>query len=247
MPENPPPAKAQTAAPGNPASGAGATDADDGVAGTRLSSLDNSLMHDLLRFDRVGAQQPGLEALEVMAAALRHARRLRVHAELDGRPVSLTVFPVQRLLHCPWPTGLPPLARLPNLRVLRVEPAQLPVPDDATAEHGLARQFAPLAPFVWALALHGSRAELLPEIAGNVAYRISPAAELNGLAVDGALAAALARLQQETWALRDIEKWPGLDRTRAQRLLNGLYLQAALMVSRSHPAATNEGWKGGKS
>jgi hypothetical protein len=26
------------------------------------------------------------------------------------------------------------------------------------------------------------------------------------------------------------------------RMLNGLYLQAALMVSRSHPAATNDDW-----
>jgi hypothetical protein len=29
------------------------------------------------------------------------------------------------------------------------------------------------------------------------------------------------------------------------RLLNALYLQAALRVSRTHPAATNEGWGGG--
>ena len=33
--------------------------------------------------------------------------------------------------------------------------------------------------------------------------------------------------------------------TRAARLLNGLYLQAGLMVSRTHPAATNEGWFSG--
>jgi hypothetical protein len=29
------------------------------------------------------------------------------------------------------------------------------------------------------------------------------------------------------------------------RMLNGLYLQAGLMVSRTHPAATNEGWFSG--
>jgi hypothetical protein len=30
------------------------------------------------------------------------------------------------------------------------------------------------------------------------------------------------------------------------RMLNGLYLQAGLMVSRTHPAATNEGWFSGR-
>ena len=38
----------------------------------------------------------------------------------------------------------------------------------------------------------------------------------------------------------------GFDRARAMRMLNGLYLQAGLMVSRTHPAATNEGWAAGR-
>ena len=38
--------------------------------------------------------------------------------------------------------------------------------------------------------------------------------------------------------LRDMAEWPGFDRPRAMRLLNALYLQAGLIVSRSHPAAT---------
>jgi hypothetical protein len=37
--------------------------------------------------------------------------------------------------------------------------------------------------------------------------------------------------------LREIAAWPGFDPDRAQRLLNGLYLQAALMISRTHPGA----------
>ena len=31
---------------------------------------------------------------------------------------------------------------------------------------------------------------------------------------------------------------------RAMRLLNALYLQSGLIVSRTHPAATNDGWTG---
>ena len=48
------------------------------------------------------------------------------------------------------------------------------------------------------------------------------------------------RLQRDNANLRDIAAWPGFDRSRAMRLLNGLYLQAALIISRTHPAASHE-------
>ena len=44
--------------------------------------------------------------------------------------------------------------------------------------------------------------------------------------------------------LREICAMPGMDRTRAMRLLNALYLQAGLIVSRTHPVATNDSWFG---
>jgi hypothetical protein len=34
-------------------------------------------------------------------------------------------------------------------------------------------QYAPLGPLLWELSLRGSRDELLPEIAGQAAYRIT--------------------------------------------------------------------------
>ena len=37
-----------------------------------------------------------------------------------------------------------------------------------------------------------------------------------------------------------------MDRERAIRLLNALYLQAGLIVSRSHPDAISERWFGGE-
>jgi hypothetical protein len=46
------------------------------------------------------------------------------------------------------------------------------------------------------------------------------------------------RLQREAASLDDIARWPGLNRERATRLLNGVYLQAGLIVSRAHPAAS---------
>jgi hypothetical protein len=52
----------------------------------------------------------------------------------------------------------------------------------------------------------------------------------------------VARLRVQTSNLREMATWPGFDRERAMRLLNALYLQAGLIVSRTHPAATNDGW-----
>lgn len=210
--------------------------AGTGVVGTRLSSLDTSVMQDLLRFDRIGGPGPGLEVLEVMAAALRHGLSLRLDLQHDSRELVWTVFPAQKLFHCLLPAeGLRRL-RLNCLRVERVEPARHEPPaDDAQAPHTHA-----LRPMLWGLALNGARSELLPEIAGPVAYRISPDADLTGLhqlEPGATVAAAVARLRRETTALVDIERWPGFHRERAQRLVNGLYLNVALMVSRTHPSA----------
>jgi len=136
-------------------------------------------------------------------------------------------------------------SRLTELRVLQVEPALLRPPADLNS--GLAApadRVAALGPVLWELALRGSREALLPEIAGNAAYRIAPGVDLSMLELTGSLAAAVHKLRRDTTNLRDIASWPGFDLARATRLLNGLYLQAGLMVSRTHPAATNEGWSG---
>jgi len=196
-------------------------------------------MQDLLRFDLVGGPGPGLEVLEVMAAALRHGRSLRVVMRHDAREVVWTVFPTQNLLHCPLSADQLRRLQLRRLQVERVEPARRgPPAPDAKTPHTFA-----LRPLLWDLALHGSRGELLPEIAGPVAYRISPAGELAALQLleqEATLAAAVTRLRLDTTALSELESWPGFDRERAQRLLNGLYLSAALMVSRTHPSALRD-------
>jgi len=176
-----------------------------------------------------------------MAAAVRHGRSLLVHLQLDYRVVPLTVFPNERQLHCPLPQSMLLGSPLPELRVLRIEPARVapPTPDrhDPEASHR-----APLGPLLWELALRGSRDTLLPEIAGSAAYRIPPGVELDMPGLGGSLDAAVQRLRRQTTNLREIEQWPGFDRERAMRLLNGLYLLSALIISRAHPAATNEDW-----
>ena len=66
-----------------------------------------------------------------------------------------------------------------------------------------------------------------------------------GLVVGGALRSAAQRLRLETVSLRTISEWPGMSVERASRLLNGLYLNGALLATRAHPAARERkagGW-----
>ena len=199
---------------------------------TQLAALNPSLMQDLLRFDpgqRAGGASDTLELLGVMAAALRHDRALLVHLQFEYRVIPVTVRPSARELLSPLSLAQLLALRLPDLRVLRVEPAP--------AQPGPGLRLARLSPLLWELALRGSREALLPEIAGVAAYRVTPGADLSALDVVGSLAAAIARLRQQATPLREIAGWPGFDRGRATRLLNALYLQSALMVTRTHPSA----------
>lgn len=206
------------------------------------SRLGPSLMQDLMRFEREGHKG---ELLEVLAACVRHGRSLLVHLQIEDRMLPLSVFPNDGLVHMPFPMERFLEMPLGDLRVINYEPPTMRPPSEK--RHGLARLaeadaplFLPLSPLLWELALRGSRDELLPEIAGTAAYRIAPSTDLRSLQLSGSLAAAAQKLQRNTCNLREITSWAGFDRQRAMRMLNGLYLQAGLMVSRSHPAATSE-------
>jgi hypothetical protein len=180
--------------------------------------LSPSLLADLQRFDDDGR---GSEALEVLAACMRHAQRMTLHLQCDDKVLPLTVFPQERLVHCPMPMNHFIKQRLTDLKVMHVEPALLHPPgaeDDAMV--GEAHLHHPLDPLLWELALRGARNELLPEIAGPAAYRVNPGLEIGRLPLAGALLAAVKRLLRETTNLRDMAEWPGFDRERAVRLLN---------------------------
>lgn len=208
---------------------------------TRLTLLGPSLMQDLMRFEKEGRPT---ELLEVLAACVRHGRSLLIHLQTDDRVIALTVFPTDWLVHCQMPMAQFLESPLGELRVLHLEPPVMRAPGERQRTCLTdAASLSPLGPLLWELALRGGRGELLPEIAGNAAYRISPGMDLRALRLGGTLGSAVARLQRQTCSLREIELWPGFDRERAMRMLNGLYLQAGLMVSRTHPAATNENWK----
>ena len=208
---------------------------------SRISSLSPSLRADLYRFEADGGTS---EVLEVVAACVRHAKRVTIHLQCGERVVPLTVFPDERLVHCLMPLKQLLATPLAELRVLHVEPALLQPPgNEESGLVGEPRLHFPLAPLLWELAMRGGRSELLPEIAGPAVYRVTPGLQLGSLPASGAFLAVIYRLRREGTTLSDISEWPGMDRERAIRLLNALYLQAGLMVSRSHPDAINESWK----
>jgi hypothetical protein len=218
-------------------------DAEAAKAGvsSRIASLSPSLQADLSRFEVDGGST---EVLEVVAACVRHAKRVAIHLQLGERVVPLTVFPEERLVHCPLPMEQLLSHPLTELRVMHVEPALLRPPGDAeSALVGEERMHYPLAPLLWELAMRGGRTELLPEIAGPALYRVTPGLQLNSLPVSSTLPSVIYRLRRAGATLSEIAEWPGFDRERAVRLLNALYLQSGLMVSRSHPDAINESWK----
>jgi len=202
--------------------------APDGAHSTLQATLEPALLQDLQRFEGGADKATRPEVLEVVAAAVRHGRALRLLLEHDGLVLPLTVMPLERLVHAPLPLAQWGLLRWSGLKVLQVEAAD----SEAPVAH-----LAPLGVVLWALALHGTRADLLPEIAGPVAYRIAPSTDFSGLNLAGTLASAVNRLRRQTTPLSEISAWPGLDRERATRLLNGLYLQSGLIITRSHPAA----------
>ena len=211
------------------------------AGGTRLTSLSPSLMQDLLRFEREGQNH---DLLEVMAAALRHGRNLLIHLGLGEHVIPLTVFAAERLAHSPLSAERLLATRLQALQVMQVEPAVLQAPGERSRAP-LRDQvlYCPLGPLTWAMALRGARETLLPELSGQVAYRATPGADLSVLGLTGTSAAAVERLRREACTLREMATWPAFDRERATRMLNGLYLQSALIISRAHPAATNEFWR----
>ena len=219
-------------------------DSTSGRDSSRLNQLSPSLQADLQRADQRGGIS---ETVEVIAACVRHSSRVTIYLQCAGRVLPLSVFPHERLVHCPMDLGEFVERHLAQARVMHVEPAVVRPPGDAERELiGESRLYHPLTPLLWALAMRGPRRELLPEIAGPAVYRVAPGLDVASLPASSVLKAAIERLRPQAANLQEIASWPALDRERAARLLNALYLQSGLIVSRSHPDAVRDSWFGTK-
>jgi hypothetical protein len=219
-------------------------DTAQGNSVSPMSQLSRSLQADLQRSEQRGSAS---EPVEVIAACVRHSTRVMIHLQCGDRVVPLTVFPRERLLHCPMDLRELIERHLAQVCVMHIEPAVLRPPGDPQrALIGASHLHHSLAPFLWELAMRGPRRELLPEIKGPAVYRVAPSLDLDRLPISsGVIRMAIERLRRHAVPLTQIASWPAFDRECASRLLNALYLQAGLMVSRSHPDAVRESWFGG--
>ena len=211
----------------------------------RPTVLPTTLLADLRR---LGDDTREMDALEVVAACMRHREPALLCLRHENVVWPVTLFPTQELYHSPRSMELATPAGLGSLSVLSTEPPGVRAPGHWMHERiGHVEHYRPLAPLVWQLALHGPRGTLLSEIAGPAVYRFV-AHRLEGVPVPGgAIGSAMERLRHGSAPLRQIATWPGMSVERASRMLNALYLVSALMVSRSHPAARDEsrsGWFG---
>jgi hypothetical protein len=210
----------------------------DGSRQSQVGTLSPSLLADLRRSKGADGHEP----LEVIAACIRHGKRVTVHLQCDAFALPLTIFPQEQWVHCP--AGMLDFlyANLAQVSLLLIEPAVLrPPTEDEQADAGPVLHH-PLGTVLWQLAMRGLRTTLLSDIAGPAAYRVTPGMDTSRLSLANAEAAAVYRLRRESATARTIAEWPGFDRLRATCLLNALYLQSGLIVSRSHPSAIRDSW-----
>ena len=213
-------------------------------AAHRATLLPTTLLADLRRLQTEGANG---DALEVMAACVRHHEAALLYLDQGVFVWPVTLFPRDGLYHSPRDAeSMTESFAISRLRLLGVEPPGVRAPGHAMHERVAGRdRYRPLAGLLWTVAMHGPRTALLTEISGRVAYRVVAANTGDLPAAKGATSSTVLRLGRESASLSEISRWPGMSVERASRILNALYLCGALMVTRSHPAARSApmGWR----
>lgn len=217
------------------------------------SVLSETLLDELRRLEPHGVENC---PVEVVAACIRHREPALLCFQCDGLVWPVTLFPAQALYHSPRDIRLAEAAALNRLTLASAEPPGVRPPGHWMHERiANTESYRALAPLLWTLALKGPRADLLHPISDPAAFRAlrNPEADHGSeeIALGGALGSAAQRLRRETVPVRTIATWPGMSLERACRMLNGLYLTSALLVSRSHPDARpapspSKSWRGAK-
>ena len=202
-------------------------DTKPGSLDTASNTLSPSLLLDLRRF----AQDPTeADLLAVVAASVRHGKPLSLALELDDRPLDVTLNPQRQVYYGSRDLCSLTDEALARVKLLRVEPDA-----DAKALLESRAHIGSLRPMLWHLALRGAQAQLLPEIAGPVRCRLALGVSLNGLPINGMNRRLIERMKGAPVSVDDLLDGNLQGRVAIQRVWNALYLQSALMVSRTFP------------
>lgn len=204
----------------------------------RSTMLPSEFLADMRRLEFDMPQ--GVDPLEAMATSLRHHEPALLCIECEGLVWPVTLFPTERIYHCPRDMAALPAESFETVGLLSCEAPGVRPPGHWMHERvAQAQLYRVLDPLLWQFALHGPRSTLLADIGGTAAYRAVYSQDRRP-PVTGVMASAVERLRRESAPLRTLSGWPGMNVERAARLLNGLYLSGGLLVTRAHPAARSE-------
>ena len=205
-------------------------------AGAARPGLNSAMRADL---QRLAGLQGQVGTLAVLAASVRHAQPLAVHVRTQEKPFLLSVFPRERFYQCEHSLGEFHPDDLALLRLVRVEPVLPLLMGDTPSGKPSNFRVGPLGLMLWQLALYGPTHELLPEIAGPASYRLTPSQQLAGLPMHSGLPAVLQKLRGRSCTVEELAHGTSLGPSQVKRLLNAVYLQMCLIVTRSGTAMTS--------
>jgi hypothetical protein len=210
---------------------------DSGFASLeRQTTLPATLAAELSLLERAKRTN---DVIAVLAACIRKRESALIMLRHRDLVWPLTLFPQQGLYHLPREIVESLASNHRDLEVLAIEPPGLRPPGHVMHERiAAAPGYRRLPPLLWAIAQHAPRPHLLDDIDGRAVYRITADFDSDGLPQPGALGPAMQRLRREVTSIDDIARWPGMDRERAARLLNGVYLQGGLIVLRNRQPAS---------
>jgi len=171
-----------------------ATTANAGLR--RQTVLSTTLQAELRLLDR---RRDGTDVLETVAACVRLRESALIYLQHEDKVWPVTFFPTQMLYHSPRRLTGATRRGMASLRIIDIEAPGVQPPGHWMHERiARADTYHPLMPALWALAMHGSRAGLLREIAGPAGYRVLRNPVGQDLATPGALGPAIEQLRKET-------------------------------------------------
>lgn len=209
--------------------------ADPGVcAGATRPVLSSAMQSEL---QRLATLPWHFSALAVFAASVRHAQPIAVHVRTSDKAFLLSVFPRERFFQCEHDFSELQPDDLALLRLVRIEPVLPLLMGDLPSGKASSFRLGPLGLLLWQLAMHGPTNELLPEIAGPANYRLTPSLHLSGLPMHNGLPPVLQKMRSRPCTVDELAHGTSLGPTQVKRLLNAVYLQSGLIVTRSLPKA----------